>query len=271
MNYVSTEIAAALPQEPDIFVREAESAVAVPVVQDLFQALAMPQAPQDEAALHRTNLLMAELFTTALGVDQEVRFAGTPAWASLCRTMGFGMALELLELCRLRELRLHGDSNDPHFTADKIAALVRQVNEISKYSSRTAPVIGWPLEDLVYGLADLLSSESRPEMQLSIDHVRMPAMHAHVVSVVVLRLFLAILRSRHETRAGGQIGVSVTKVGNEVTLIVTDHAYRGVPMDDGLRNGLLRFGGSIEASLLWQCPDTHCESVTMRFDLPVLR
>ena len=230
----------------------------------------MPPAPtQDEAALHRTNLLMAELFVTALGVDQEVRFSGTPAWTSLCRTISFGMALDLLELCRLRELGLHGDRNDPHFTADKIAALVRQVNEISKYSSRSAPVVGWPLEDLVYALADLLSPEEmRTELQLGIDHVRMPPMHTHVVSVVALRLFLAILRRRHETRAAGPIKVSVTKAGNEVTLIVTDHAYRGAHADHGLRNGLMRFSGSIDASFLCQRPSDHAESITMRFNLP---
>jgi hypothetical protein len=155
------------------------------MVRDLFQALAVPPAPtQDEAALHRTNLLMAELFVAALGNDQEVRFSGTPAWTLLCRTIGFGIALDLLELCRLRELGLHGAGRDADFAADKIAALVRQVSEISKYSSRAAPVIGWPLEDLVYALVELLGPETaRTELRLSIDHVRMPAVHAHVVSM----------------------------------------------------------------------------------------
>jgi hypothetical protein len=275
MNYASTkmsemsEMSARLPQERDIFVRTGDGEAA-PMVRDLFQALAVPTAPtQDEAALHRTNLLMAELFVAVLGIDQEVRFSGTPAWTSLCRTIGFGMALDLLELCRLRELGLHGDRGDPHFTADKGAALVRQVNEISKHCSRAAPVVGWPLEDLAYAIVDLFGPETtRTGMQLSIDHVRMPPMHAHVVSVVALRRLLAILRRRYETRAAGPVGMSVTKAGNEVTLIVTDQAYRGAPADDGLRNGLIRFAGSIDASFLCQYPDNHTESITMRFNLP---
>jgi hypothetical protein len=276
MNHVSTELSemsAALPPESEVFVRNGEDAAALPVVQDLFQALAMPPAPtQDEAALHRTDLLMAELFVTALGIDQEVRLSGPPAWTSLCRAISFGMALELLELCRLRELGARGDRNDPHFAADKIAALVRQVNEIGNYSSRAAPVVGWPLEDLIYALAGLLGpEETRTEMLLGIDHVRMPPMHAHVVSLVALRLVLAVLRSRYETHAAGPIQVSVSKAGNEVTLIVTDHAYRGAPADHGLRDGLVRFSGSIGASLLCQRPGDHGESITLRFGLPVLK
>ena len=270
MNYMSTETSetsATLPGGNDI-IRNG-GAEAAPIVRDMFQALAVPPAPtQDEAALHRTNLLMAELFITALGIDQEVRFSGTPAWTLLCRTIGFGIALDLLELCRLRELW----GSDPDFTADKIAALVRKVSDISKYSSRAAPVVGWPLEDLVYALVERLGPETaRTEMRLGIDHVRMPATHAHVVSMVALRLLLAILRRRYETRAAGPIALSVTKAGNEVTLIVADHAYRGAPGDDGRRNGLTRFGGSIDASFLCQCPDDHTESITMRFDLPALK
>ncbi|HTJ88792.1 MAG TPA: hypothetical protein VL356_01250 [Acidocella sp.] len=271
MNYMSTEMtetSAKLPERNDIIIRNGDGE-AVPMVRDLFQALAVSPAPtQDEAALHRTNLLMAELFVAALGIDQEVRFAGTPAWTLLCRTIGFGIALDLLELCRLRE---RGGS-DPDFTADKIAALARQVGDISKYSSRAAPVIGWPLEDLVYALVERLGPETaRTELRLSIDHVRMPAIHAHVVSMVALRQLLAILRRRYETRAAGPIGMSVSKAGNEVTLIVVDHAYRGAPGDDGRRNGLMRFGGSIDASFLCRCPDAHTESITMRFDLPALK
>ncbi|HEY1856273.1 hypothetical protein [Acidocella sp.] len=270
MNYMNTDLPANLPQEPDIFIRSADAAAAAPVAKDLFQALAVPPAPTlDEAALHRTNLLMAQLFVTALGIDQEVRLSGLPAWTSLCRTTSFGMALDLLELCNLRELGLHGDRNDPHFDADKVAALIGQINEISKYSSRTAPVVGWPLEDLAYALADLLGpAETRIEVQVSVDHIRMPPVQAHVVSVTALRLFLAILRRRHETRGAGPVGLSVTKVADEVTLIVTDHACRGGHEDGGLRKQLMRFGGSIDASFLWQTPDEHAESVTMRFTLP---
>jgi hypothetical protein len=273
MNYVSTEMSAKTPKKSDIFIRNGDDAATVLMVQDLFQVLAMPPAPtQDEAARHRTNLLMADLFVTALGIDQEVRFSEPQPWTSLCRTMSFGMALDLLELCRLRELGWHGDRDDPHFTVDKIAALVRQVNDISKYSSRNAPAVGWPLEDLVYALVDLLGPEEKTtQMQLGIDHIRMPPMHAHVVSVVALRLFLAILRRRYETRAAGPIEVSMTKAGNEVKLIVTDHAYRGVHTDDGLRNGLMHFSGSIDASFLCQRPSNYTESVTMRFNLPALR
>ena len=259
MNYMSTEMS-------DMSADDGAVAAMAPGV---FQVLA---PAQDAAVLRRTNQMMAELFVTALGVDQEVRLAGTPAWTSLCRTISFGMALDLLELCRLRELGAHEDRNDPHFTADKIAALVRQVNDIGKYSSRTAPVIGWPLEDLLYALADLLGAgETRTAMRFGIDHVRMPPMHAHVVSLVALRLFLAILRRRYEVRAAGPIGVSVTKAGNEVTLVVTDHAYRGAPGDQSLRHGLIRFGGSIEASFLCRQVDAHTESVVMRFTLPTLK
>lgn len=268
-----SEMSVKLPQKSDIFIRNGDDAATALVVQDLLQVLAMPPAPtQDEAALHGTNLLMAELFVTVLGIDQEVRFSDRPAWTSLCRAMSFGMALDLLELCRLRELRWHGDHNEPHFTADKIAALVRQVNDIATHPSRTVPVVGWPLEDLVYALADLLGPEEMTtEMQLGIDHIRIPPMHAHVASVVALRLFLAILRRRYETRAAGPIGVSMTKAGNEVKLIVTDHAYRGLHADDGLLNGLMRFSGSIDASFLRQRPSDYTESVTMRFTLPTLK
>ena len=113
MNYVNTEIpdvSAKLPLASDRLIRG-----------------------DDEAALRRTNLLMGELFVAALGVDHEMRSSGTQAWISLCRTISFGMALDLLELCRLRELGLRDDRNDPHFTEDKISALVRQVNDIAKY------------------------------------------------------------------------------------------------------------------------------------------
>jgi hypothetical protein len=146
------------------------------------------------------------------------------------------------------------------------------VSDISKYSSRAAPVIGWPLEDLVYALVELLGPETaRTELRLSIDHIRMPATHAHVVSMVALRLLFAILRRRYDTRAAGPLGMSVTKGANEVTLIITDHAYRGTRADDGRRNALMRFGGSIDASFLCQCPDEHTESITMRFNLPALK
>jgi hypothetical protein len=248
-----------------------EDAVDPASVGDFFQVLAVPPASSHaEGDLHRTNLVMAELFVTALGIDQEVRLSGTPAWTSLCRTISFGMALDLLELCNLREMGLHGDRADPHFAADKIAALIRQVNEISNYSSRAAPVVGWPLEDLAYALADLLSpAEARIEVQASIDHVRMPPLQAHVVSTVALRLLLAILRRRHETRASGPIGLSVTKDTHEVTLIVTDHAWRKASGEDpGLRKLLLRFASSIDASFLCRTPAEHTETVAMRFSLP---
>ena len=268
MNYVNAEVPARLPQEPDIFIRKADAVA--PAAKDLFQVLAMPPSPtQDEAALHRTNLLMAELFVTALGIDQEVRLSGPPAWAALCRTVSFGLALDLLELCNVRELGLHGDRNDPHFATDQAAALIRQVNDISKYSSRTAPVVGWPLEDLAYALSDLLGpAEARTEVQAAIDHIRMPPAQAHVVSVVALRLFLAILRRRHETRAAGPIALSVTKAAGEVTLIVTDHASRGGHVDAAVRQQLMRLGACIEASFMRQTPNEYTESITMRFNLP---
>ena len=269
MNYMNTDVSAELPREPDIFVRSGDAAAAAPAVKDLFQVLAVPPAPtENEAALHRTNLLMAELFVTALGIDQEVRFSGSPAWTSLCRTISFGLALDLLELCKLRELGLHGDRNDPHFDADKIAALIRQVNDISKYSSRTMPAVGWPLEEFACALADLLGpAGAQTEVRASIDHVRMPPAQAHVVSVVALRLFLAILRRRHETRAAGPVGLSVTKAADEVTLIVTDHAYRGGPADEALRKWLMRLGASIDAGFVCRTPNEYVESVTMRFNL----
>src|SRR6202044_2215557 len=102
------------PMEPNRLIRG--DAEAAPLVQGVFRVLAVPPT-QDEAALRRTNLLMGELLVAALGIDQEMRLSGTPAWISLCRTISFGMALDLLELCRLRELGLHADRNDPHFTA----------------------------------------------------------------------------------------------------------------------------------------------------------
>jgi hypothetical protein len=262
MNHMNTELS-------DMSAMSAGDGAAAAMPPGMVQVLA---PAQDAAALHRANQMMAELFVAALGIDQEVRFSGTPAWTLLCRTMSFGMALDLLELCRLRELGAREDRNDPHFMADKIGALVRQVNDIAKYSSRTAPVIGWPLEDLFYALAELLGAEeTQTAMRFGIDHIRMPPMHAHVVSLVALRLFLAILRRRYEVRAVGPIGVSVTKAGNEVTLVVSDHAYRGAPAAQSVHQGLIRFGGSIEASFLCRHADEHTESVTMRFTLPTLK
>lgn len=261
-----------LPLEPDLFVREIEesglSGSEIQSATDFFQILTTPPA-YDAGHLHQTNLVMAELFVTALGVDQEVRVSGTPAWTALCRTISFGMALDLLELCSLREMGRDPEQADPAFSADRIAALIRQVNDISKCSSRAAPVVGWPLEDLAYSLADLLGpAEMRAQVQAGVDHVRMPPLQAYVVISVALRLFLAILRRRHGSRAAGPIGLSVSKAGDEVTLTVTDHAWRGAHDDRGLRKLLMRFAANIDASFIVRNPQEHVELVVMRLNLP---